>query len=74
LGGAGICESARAVELSLEATAVAHERGPQGLKRVLILGLYAALKRRSSTVLHAFVSFFAASDSRGFRNLLTRWS
>jgi hypothetical protein len=33
---------------------------PQGLKPTLILGLYAALKRRSSTVLHAFVSFSAA--------------
>jgi hypothetical protein len=30
---------------------------PQGLKPALIVGLYAALKRRSSTVPHAFVVF-----------------
>ena len=35
-------------------------RLPQGLKPALILRAYAALKRRSSTVLHAFVSFSAA--------------
>jgi hypothetical protein len=35
----------------------------RGLKPALILGLYAALKRRSSTVVHAFVSFFTTSES-----------
>jgi hypothetical protein len=29
---------------------------PRGLKPALVLGRYAALKRRSSTVLHGFVS------------------
>ena len=32
---------------------------PQGLKPELILWVYAALKRRSSTVLQAFVSLLA---------------
>ena len=41
---------------------------PQGLKPTLVLGLYAALKRRSSTVphiftvLHIFVSFSATFE------------
>jgi hypothetical protein len=35
----------------------------RGLKPALILELYAALKRRSSTVLHAFVSFSATSEA-----------
>ena len=51
----------------------------QGLKPALILGHYAALKRRSSTVLHAFVGFprppkaVPLPNPRGsefFRNLL----
>jgi len=33
-----------------------------GAEAALILGLYAALKRRSSTVLHAFVGLSAASE------------
>jgi hypothetical protein len=35
---------------------------PQGLKPAFIWGLYAALKRCSSTVLHAFVCFYSALD------------
>jgi hypothetical protein len=38
-----------------EKLAVDTKYEPQGLKPALIRGLYAALKRRSSTVLHAFV-------------------
>jgi hypothetical protein len=30
---------------------------PRGLKPALVLGRYAALKRRSSTMLHGFVNF-----------------
>jgi hypothetical protein len=37
---------------------------PQGLKPALILRPYAALKRRSSTMPHAFVSFSAPSKTR----------
>jgi hypothetical protein len=36
-----------------------HKMRPQGLKPAPILGLYAALKRRSSTVLPAFVALHA---------------
>jgi hypothetical protein len=36
----------------------------------LIRGLYAALKRRSSTVLHAFVGFSVASEVAPFQNEL----
>jgi hypothetical protein len=39
------------------------EGGAPGLKPALILELYAALKRRSSTVLHAFVSFSVAAKA-----------
>jgi hypothetical protein len=40
---------------------------PQGLKPRLILGLYAALKRLSSTALHAFVNFSAACKLERFQ-------
>ena len=43
---------------------------PQGLKPALILGLYAALKRRSSTVVHAFVNLPATSEVVPFPSLL----
>jgi hypothetical protein len=43
---------------------------PQGLKPAPILKLYAALKRRSSAVLPAFVSFSATSGSRALPEII----